>query len=70
MGIIGGTGSGKTTLLRCINFLEKADEGELVVGNKNINFKSATKKDILEIRRKTAMVFQSYNLFLTPYTQA
>lgn len=61
--ILGPSGSGKTTLLRCINFLEKADEGELVVGNKNINFKSATKKDILEIRRKTAMVFQSYNLF-------
>lgn len=61
--ILGPSGSGKTTLLRCINFLEKADEGELVVGNKNIHFKSATKKDILEIRRKTAMVFQSYNLF-------
>ncbi|EKQ58127.1 MULTISPECIES: amino acid ABC transporter ATP-binding protein [unclassified Clostridium] len=61
--ILGPSGSGKTTLLRCINFLEKADEGELVVGNKNVHFKSATKKDILEIRRQTAMVFQSYNLF-------
>ncbi|MDR3595709.1 amino acid ABC transporter ATP-binding protein [Clostridium sp.] len=61
--ILGPSGSGKTTLLRCINFLEKADDGELAVGEKSVHFKSATKKDILEIRRQTAMVFQSYNLF-------
>lgn len=61
--ILGPSGSGKTTLLRCINFLEKADEGELTVANKTVHFKSATKKDILQIRRQTAMVFQSYNLF-------
>ena len=61
--ILGPSGSGKTTLLRCINFLEKADEGQLVVGGKSIHFKSANKKDILEIRRQTAMVFQCYNLF-------
>lgn len=61
--ILGPSGSGKTTLLRCINFLEKADEGELTVGEKNVQFKNATKKDILNIRRHTAMVFQTYNLF-------
>lgn len=63
MVILGPSGSGKTTLLRCINFLEKADEGELIVGESHVNFKHASKKQILEIRRKTAMVFQSYNLF-------
>ncbi|AKN31747.1 amino acid ABC transporter ATP-binding protein [Clostridium carboxidivorans P7] len=61
--ILGPSGSGKTTLLRCINFLEKADEGELTVGDTKINFKDATKSDISKVRRQTAMVFQSYNLF-------
>lgn len=61
--ILGPSGSGKTTLLRCINFLEKADEGELTIGETHINFKHANNKDVLVIRRKTAMVFQSYNLF-------
>jgi L-cystine transport system ATP-binding protein len=36
--ILGPSGSGKTTLLRCINFLEKADEGELTVGEKKGSF--------------------------------
>ena len=61
--ILGPSGSGKTTLLRCINFLEKADSGEITIGETNVKFKHATKKDILSIRRKTAMVFQTYNLF-------
>jgi len=61
--ILGPSGSGKTTLLRCINFLEKADEGKLTVGEKKVHLKNATKKEILDIRRQTAMVFQSYNLF-------
>lgn len=61
--ILGPSGSGKTTLLRCINFLEKADQGEITIGKINVKLKYATKKEILGIRRKTAMVFQSYNLF-------
>ncbi|HBF40071.1 MAG TPA: amino acid ABC transporter ATP-binding protein [Firmicutes bacterium] len=61
--VIGPSGSGKTTLLRCINFLEKADEGELTIGQNHYHFKHASKKDILSVRRQTAMVFQSYNLF-------
>lgn len=62
--ILGPSGSGKTTLLRCINFLEKADAGELTIGNKHVDFKKVKKKEILELRRKTAFVFQNYNLFL------
>lgn len=62
--ILGASGSGKTTFLRCINFLGRADRGELTISDKHVNFKTAKKKDILEIRRKTAYVFQNYNLFL------
>jgi L-cystine transport system ATP-binding protein len=61
--VLGPSGSGKTTMLRCINFLERADGGSITVGDLNIDCKTATKKDILNIRRKTAMVFQHYNLF-------
>jgi L-cystine transport system ATP-binding protein len=61
--ILGPSGSGKTTLLRCINYLENADSGELTIGTSQVNLKKATKKQILEIRRKTAFVFQNYNLF-------
>lgn len=61
--ILGPSGSGKTTLLRCINFLETAESGELTIGNTNVNLKKANSKQILNIRRKTAFVFQNYNLF-------
>lgn len=61
--ILGPSGSGKTTLLRCINFLEKADDGELIIGEDKIHFQHVTKKDIFNVRKKTAMVFQNYNLF-------
>jgi L-cystine transport system ATP-binding protein len=61
--IIGPSGSGKTTLLRCIIFLEKANEGELIFKERVYPLKKTSHKDILEIRRKTAFVFQNYNLF-------
>lgn len=61
--ILGPSGSGKTTLLRCINFLENADAGQLSIGDITVDLRKATKKQILGIRRKTAFVFQNYNLF-------
>jgi L-cystine transport system ATP-binding protein len=61
--IIGASGSGKTTLLKCINFLEKPDSGTIAIDDLEIDAKHAAKKDILSIRRRTAMVFQQYNLF-------
>ena len=61
--IIGPSGAGKTTLLRCINFLEKADSGKLDFDNVHIDLEKVSKKTMLEIRRKTAFVFQNYNLF-------
>ena len=62
--ILGPSGSGKTTLLRCINFLEIADSGTMVFDDETYDMHSISKKDISRIRRKTAFVFQNYNLFL------
>lgn len=61
--ILGPSGAGKTTLLRCINFLEHADEGELIFDGEHIDFAKASKKEIAAIRKKTAFVFQGFNLF-------
>ena len=61
--VLGPSGSGKTTMLRCINFLVTADRGELTIGDMTVDMHSASKEEILQIRRKTAMVFQTYNLF-------
>lgn len=60
--ILGPSGSGKTTLLRCFDFLEKADEGTLEFG-RTYDLHRASKKEILEVRRKSAFVFQNYGLF-------
>ena len=62
--IIGPSGSGKTTLLRCINFLEKADEGRLTFDGETFDLARVSRADVNRIRRKTAFVFQNYNLFL------
>ncbi|MBQ7920448.1 MAG: amino acid ABC transporter ATP-binding protein [Lachnospiraceae bacterium] len=62
--ILGPSGSGKTTLLRTITFLEKADQGEIVLKDLNLDVQKATKKDITKLRKKTAFVFQNYGLFL------
>lgn len=61
--IIGPSGSGKTIFLRCLNFLERADKGYLKIGDQKVNFEKVSKKEILDIRKKTAMVFQQYALF-------
>ena len=61
--VLGPSGSGKTTLLRCINFLERADQGTANFDDIAVDLHKASKKDILAIRKKTAFVFQNYNLF-------
>jgi L-cystine transport system ATP-binding protein len=61
--VIGPSGSGKTTLLRCVNFLERPDAGEIRVSDLRVDCARPSKKDIHALRRKTAMVFQQYNLF-------
>ena len=65
--IIGSSGSGKTTLLRCMNFLEKPDEGQMLV-NGNVIFDAADpaarkEKEIRKKRLHFGMVFQNFNLF-------
>lgn len=57
---IGSSGSGKSTLLRCINFLEKKNEGEIWIDGERVEKKE---HDINKIRQKVGMVFQSFNLF-------
>lgn len=61
--ILGPSGSGKTTLLRTINFLDAADEGSISVSGFEVDAKKHSKSQVIELRRKTAMVFQNYNLF-------
>ncbi len=65
LAIIGSSGSGKTTLLRCLNFLETPDEGEIIVGGKQL-FAAGTKytdEQIRENRLHFGLVFQNFNLF-------
>jgi L-cystine transport system ATP-binding protein len=61
--IIGPSGTGKTTLLRCINGLEKADSGSVTIDGLRYETHRSRRADLLKLRRKTAMVFQHYNLF-------
>ena len=61
--ILGPSGSGKTTFLRCVNFLEHADAGTMVFDGESFDMHRISRKDIARIRKKTAFVFQSYNLF-------
>ena len=61
--ILGPSGSGKTTFLRCLNFLETTDSGTLIFDGKQFDLGKITKADIARLRKKTAFVFQNYNLF-------
>ena len=64
LAILGSSGSGKTTLLRCVNALEQPDAGIVRVDGTTVDFNGkVSNRQILELRRKTAMVFQNYNLF-------
>jgi polar amino acid transport system ATP-binding protein len=58
--LIGSSGSGKSTLLRCVNLLERVDEGRIVVGGEEITARGV---DVNRIRRGIGIVFQAFNLF-------
>ncbi|HEV2155225.1 amino acid ABC transporter ATP-binding protein [Bradyrhizobium sp.] len=58
--VCGPSGSGKSTLIRCINHIEKHDEGLIYVNGVELDHQ---RKNIDAIRRDTGMVFQSFNLF-------
>jgi len=62
--IVGPSGSGKSTLLRTLNLLEVPESGILKNGNLEVDFSSKISKEtMMAIRKETAMVFQSFNLF-------
>jgi len=67
LAIIGSSGSGKTTLLRCLNFLETADSGEILVDGKVVfnaaDFNTQKESDIRRKRLHFGLVFQNFNLF-------
>ena len=63
LAIIGSSGSGKTPLLRCLNFLETADEGEILVNGKVLTGSHLTEEQIRENRLHFGLVFQNFNLF-------
>ncbi|MCM3638691.1 amino acid ABC transporter ATP-binding protein [Sporosarcina luteola] len=58
--LVGVSGSGKSTLLRCLNFLEKAQEGDILIDGRKVDRK---KEDLSKVRAEVGMVFQHFNLF-------
>jgi ABC-type histidine transport system ATPase subunit len=65
--ILGASGSGKSTFLRCLNFLERADSGQIRINTETIDLDAgpskATDADIRSLRKHTGFVFQSFNLW-------
>ena len=61
-GIIGMSGAGKSTLVRCINLLERPDEGSVTIDG--IDLGSLRKKQLREVRRKVTMIFQGFHLLM------
>lgn len=61
--ILGPSGTGKTTFLRCLNYLEKPESGKLTISDVSVDFSHISKKDVQNLRRKSTMVFQQFNLF-------
>lgn len=59
-GIIGYSGSGKSTLIRCINLLERPDDGQVIVNGKELN--KLPERDLRNERQKIGMIFQHFNL--------
>lgn len=61
-GIIGMSGAGKSTLVRCINMLERPDEGNVIVNGKQMQDLRAA--DLRAARREITMIFQQFNLLM------
>lgn len=59
-GIIGLSGAGKSTLIRCINFLEKPTEGQVIFDG--VDLGAISHKELLKKRQSMSMIFQNFNL--------
>lgn len=61
-GIIGMSGAGKSTLVRCLNFLEKPTEGDVLIDGKNLG--TLSERELRAQRSNIAMIFQHFNLLM------
>ena len=61
-GIIGMSGAGKSTLIRCLNRLDTPTDGQVLIDGQNIL--AMSKKQLLQTRRRMAMIFQQFNLLM------
>ena len=62
--ILGPSGSGKSTLLRCLNLLETPQSGTLTIDDAQVDYsQKLTDAQVRDIRSRSAMVFQQFNLF-------
>lgn len=61
--IIGPSGMGKSTFLRCLNYIERPEKGIIEIDDVRIDAEHCSEKEIRELRKKTSMVFQTYNVF-------
>lgn len=68
--IIGPSGTGKSTLLRCLNYLDRPEEGVIRVGDLSVDAARAKSSDVLALRRRTGFVFQNYALFANKTARA
>lgn len=68
--IIGPSGTGKSTLLRCLNYLDRPEEGMIRVGDLSVDASRARSSDVLALRRRTGFVFQNYALFANKTARA
>ena len=61
-GIIGMSGAGKSTLIRCLNRLDTPTDGQVLIDGQNVL--AMSKKQLLQTRRRMAMIFQQFNLLM------
>lgn len=61
--IIGASGAGKSTLLRCLNLLERPQQGHIRIDEQKFDVSRLKRNQVVQFRQQTAMVFQQFNLF-------
>ncbi|RVJ49364.1 methionine ABC transporter ATP-binding protein [Sinorhizobium meliloti] len=68
LGIIGRSGAGKSTLIRCLNGLERADSGTILIEGRDIV--GLTESELQPLRRRIGMIFQHFNLLSAKTVEA